>query len=47
MRYLQEQCRLLHKVEIAPGIYNATLSAPQIARIAAAGQFVNILCDGF
>lgn len=47
MRYLQEQCRLLHQVEIAPGIYNATLSAPQIARIAAVGQFVNILCDGF
>lgn len=47
MRYLQEQCRLLHKVEIAPGIYNVTLSAPQIARIAAAGQFVNILCNGF
>lgn len=47
MRYLQEQCRLLHKTEIAPGIYNATLAAPQIARIAAVGQFVNILCDGF
>lgn len=47
MRYLQEQCRLLHKAEIADGIYNFTVSAPQIARLASIGQFVNLLCDGF
>lgn len=47
MRYTQEQCKLLYKAEIAPGIYNCTLSAPQIASAASAGQFVNILCDGY
>lgn len=47
MRYLQESCRLLHKEQIAGGIYNFTLSAPGIARIAAVGQFVNVLCGGY
>ena len=47
MRYVQESCRLLSKLEIADGIYNVILSAPQIAKIASIGQFVNILCDGF
>lgn len=44
MRYTQENSKLLHKAEIAPGIYNFTLSAPEIAKAAAAGQFVNVLC---
>ena len=30
-RYTQESCKLLYKSEIAPGIYNYTLSAPAIA----------------
>lgn len=47
MRYTEEQCRLLNKTEIAPGIFNCTLSAPRIAGAASAGQFVNILCDGY
>ncbi len=47
MRYTQEFCKLLYKAEIAPGIYNFSLSAPQIAGAAAPGQFVNIVCDGY
>lgn len=43
MRYTQENSKLLHKTEIAPGVYSCTLSAPKIAG-AAAGQFVQILC---
>lgn len=37
MRYTQENGKLLHKAEIAPGIYNFILSAPEIAQAAAAG----------
>lgn len=45
MRYTQENSKLLHKAEIAPGIYNFTLVRRQgIAKAAAAGQFVNVLC---
>ena len=47
MRYTEEQSRLLYKAEIAPGIFNFTLSAPKIAAAAAAGQFVTVLCEGF
>ena len=47
MRYTEEQGRLLYKAEIAPGIFNFTLTAPKIAAIAATGQFVTVLCEGF
>lgn len=47
MRYTQESCKLLYKSEIAPGIYNYTLSAPAIAGAASAGQFVQILCGDY
>ncbi len=47
MRYTQEHCRILHQEEIAPGVYNCTLSAPRIAGAASAGQFVTVLCDGY
>ncbi len=47
MRYLQEQCELIYKEEIANGIFSFTLKAPQIAAKATCGQFVNILCDPF
>lgn len=47
MRYTQESCKILHQAEIAPGIYNCTLSAPQIAGAAVPGQFVHILCEPY
>ncbi len=47
MRYTQEFAKLLHKAELAPGVFSFTLSAPQIAGAAAAGQFVNLVCDGY
>lgn len=47
MRYTQEYGKLLHKAELAPGIYSFTLRAPQIAGAAVPGQFVNLVCDGY
>ena len=47
MRYTQETAKLLHKQELAPGVFNLILSAPVIAGAAAAGQFVNVLCDAY
>ena len=47
MRYTQETAKLLHKQELAPGVFNLILSAPAIAGAAAAGQFVNVLCDAY
>lgn len=47
MRYTQETGRLLRKEEVAPGIYSFVLSSPAIAGITAAGQFVDVLCDGY
>lgn len=47
MRYLQENCELIYKEEIAGGVFSFTLKAPQIAVKAQCGQFVNILCDPF
>lgn len=47
MRYTQEFGKLLNKTEIAPGIFNFILSSPVIAGAAEAGQFIDILCDGF
>lgn len=40
-------CRLEKKAEIADGIFDFTVSAPEIAKKAVAGQFLHILCgDG-
>ena len=47
MKYLEEQCPILSKIEIAPGIYDVALKAPQIAALASSGQFVNVLCENF
>lgn len=47
MKYLEEQCPILSKIEIAPGIYDVTLKAPGIAALASSGQFVNVLCETF
>lgn len=47
MRYTQETAKLLHKQELAPGVFNLILSAPAIAGAAAAGQFVNVLCGAY
>ncbi len=47
MRYTQEMAKLLNKSELAPGIFSFVLSAPVIAGAASAGQFVNVLCDGY
>lgn len=47
MRYVQEQCTLIYKEEIAKGVFSFTLQAPQIASKAECGQFVNVLCDPF
>ncbi|MBQ3093806.1 MAG: dihydroorotate dehydrogenase electron transfer subunit [Clostridia bacterium] len=47
MRYLQEQCTLMYKQEIAKGVYSFTLKAPKISKLAECGQFVNVLCDPF
>ncbi len=47
MRYMQEQCELIYKQEIAKGVYSFTLKAPNIAKAASCGQFVNVLCDPF
>ncbi len=47
MRYTQEQAAILHMEEIAPGIHNIVLSAKTIASAAAAGQFVQILCEPY
>ncbi|MDD2361371.1 MAG: dihydroorotate dehydrogenase electron transfer subunit [Oscillospiraceae bacterium] len=47
MRYTQEFGKILNKTEIAKGTFDVILHSPEIAKIAAVGQFVNILCDGF
>ena len=47
MRYTQENGKLLYMNEIAPGVYNCTLSAPKIAGAASAGQFVQVLCGSY
>ncbi|MDD4546026.1 MAG: dihydroorotate dehydrogenase electron transfer subunit [Oscillospiraceae bacterium] len=47
LRYTQELGKILNKTEIAKGTFDVTLHSPEIANIAVAGQFVNILCDGF
>ncbi len=47
MRYVQEQCELIYKQELANGVYSFTLKAPEIAKKAQCGQFVNVLCDPF
>ena len=47
MRYTQEICELKSKLEIAPGVYDYLLYSPKIAKAAAEGQFVNVLCDGY
>ncbi len=47
MRYVQEQCTLIYKEEIAKGVFSFTLKAPQIASKTQCGQFVNVLCDPF
>ncbi len=47
MRYLQEQTKLSYKEELAPGIYSYTVQAPEIAKKAAVGQFVQVLCGEY
>jgi dihydroorotate dehydrogenase electron transfer subunit len=47
VRYTQEICELKSKLEIAPGVYDYLLYSPKIAKAAAEGQFVNVLCDGY
>lgn len=42
MKKFLETCPILHRKEIADGIFDLTLKAPQIASEARAGQFVNL-----
>lgn len=39
-------CRLIHKNEIADGIFDFTVHAPEIASAAKSGQFLHIQCGG-
>lgn len=39
-------CKLLEKREIAPGIFDFLLAAPEIAKDATPGQFVHVECGG-
>lgn len=47
MRYTQEIGTIIKKAETARGVFDVTLHSPIIAKAAAAGQFVDVLCDGF
>lgn len=47
MKYVQELCELIYKQELVKGVYSFTFKAPNIARAAQCGQFVNVLCDPF
>lgn len=42
MRYDTQLCPLLEKKEIAPGMFDFTLSCPSLAGIAKAGQFAHV-----
>lgn len=46
MRYTQELTKVLSRRELSVGIYEYTVAAPQISRLARAGQFVQILVEG-
>lgn len=47
MAYLQGSYPVLYRRELAPHIFEYTVSCPEIARQAQAGQFVHIRADGF
>lgn len=47
MKYTQGKYIITQKTAIARNIYSFTISCPEIARIAAPGQFVHIRADGF
>lgn len=44
---IQEQAAILGRRQLSPGVYKYLLSAPGIARRAAAGQFVQVTAPGF
>lgn len=46
MKYDVNRCRILHKRELALGIYDFLLEADEMAKIAQPGQFVHILVPG-
>lgn len=39
-------CKLCKKTELVPGIFDFTVEAPEIAKLAAPGQFLHIECGG-
>lgn len=46
MKYDVKLCEILHKAEIAEGIFDYTVSAPELAVAAKPGQFAHILVPG-
>ncbi len=47
MAYLQGSFPLLARCELAPGVFSFTISCPEIAAQAQAGQFVHVRVEGF
>ena len=46
MKYIQELCPILRRQELAYGVFEYVLHAPQMAVLSAPGQFVDILVPG-
>lgn len=46
MKYNVKNCKILRKLEIAPGIFDMLVDAEEFAQIAQPGQFVHILVPG-
>lgn len=45
MRYIQGVFEIVEKKELQEGIFDFTILAPEMAKMASGGQFVNILCE--
>ncbi len=46
MLYKDSLCKIINNKEIAVGMFDMTVSAPEIAKMAKCGQFCNIFCEG-
>lgn len=47
MKYTQGKYPIIKKTTLAKEIYDFTIFCPEVAQIAQAGQFVNVLADGY
>lgn len=46
MQYRDCECKILENKQIAPDIFDMTVSAPTLAEAAKCGQFCNLYCEG-